>query len=116
MRGWMMVRMEVGQRVYFVYLHDMLQVVLEVMRNARDVELEGVRLELVANSDERRSHTMNSDLSLNEKADVCGLHGRVAHVSGVVLHVDEAAIAWNGPPYVYPIRITIVNFRGGDAA
>lgn len=89
---------------------------LDTLRNASDMELEGVRLKHAADGDERRSHTMNSDLFLNEQAEVRRLHGRVAHVVCIMFHMDEAVIAWNGATYVYPIGSMVVNVRGGDAA
>lgn len=116
LRGWQQVSIEIGFRAYVFYFRDMLQSVLDTLRDAEDVELNGVRLEPTADGDERRSHTMNSDLFLSEQEEVRRLHGEDAHVAGVMLHMDEAVVAWNGATYVYPIRILVVNVRGGGAS
>lgn len=115
-RGWMQTTIDIGGREYVFYFRDMLQCVLDALCSAAEVQLDGARLEPTSDGDERRSHTMNSDLFMEEQEDVRRVHGAAAHVAGVMLHVDEAVVAWNGATYVYPIRIMVVNVRGGDAA
>lgn len=115
-RGWMQTPIDIGGREYTFFYRDMLQSVLSALRGAAEVQLNGARLDPTADGDERRSHTMNSDLFMEEQEDVRRIHGQAAHVAGVMLHLDEAVVAWNGASYVYPIRMMVVNVRGGDAA
>lgn len=95
---------EVGFRTYLFYFRDMLQSVLDTLRDANDVQLDCARLELTVDGDERRSHILNSDLLSREQDEMRRMPGEDANVAGVMLHMDEAVIAWNGATYVYPIR------------
>lgn len=95
---------EVGFRTYLFYFRDMLQSVLDTLRDANDVQLDCARLELTVDGDERRSHTLNSDLLSREQDEMRRMPGEDGNVAGVMLHMDEAVIAWNGATYVYPIR------------
>lgn len=98
---------------YIFYFRDMLETVLDCLRTAVKVDLVGAELERNADGERMRSHTMNSDLYLTEQADVRRIHGSEARVAGVMLHLDEAVVAWNGATYVYPVRMLPVNVRGG---
>lgn len=115
-RNWMCAPMEIGEKVYSFFYRDMLLSVIDALKEARNVQLEGAPLEPDEHGEPRRSHTLNSDLYLEEQTDVRRIHGRGARTVGVMLHMDEAVVAWNGNTYVYPIRVLVVNIRGGEGA
>lgn len=112
-RAWHKVAITVGSGTHTFFFRDVLKCATDALCSADDVELVGQRMEPDANGNARRSYTMNSDLFLQEQADVVRIHGAEARVLGTVLHADEAVISWNGGNYVYPLRAQFVNVRDG---
>lgn len=115
-RSWLQVFMDVGHHKYMFFYRDALDAVFDVLKKADDIELDGKALPAGPAGETRRSRTMDSDLFLAEQEDVRRIHGPDAKVLGVMLHADEAVISWNGAGYVYPIRVFVVNVRGGTNA
>lgn len=115
-RSWMRVLLSEGDGLYNYYHRDALDCAINALRNADDVQLLGEAPPPGPDGDRRRSRTMDSDLFLEEQADVQRIHRPDAKVLGIRLHADEAVISWNGAYYVYPIRIFVVNARGGSGA
>lgn len=110
-RKWRVANIFIGGVSYPVYFRDILEAGLDRLRTSKDVELEGTELPPTTNGDRCRSHTLNSDLFLEEQEDVRRTHGRHAHVLAVHLHSDEAVVAWNGGQLMYPVRVRFSNVR-----
>lgn len=110
-RRWFVASIVIGGVSYPVYFRDILEAVLDRLQSSEDVVLEGTELPRTADGERCRSHTMDSDLFLQEQADVRETHGRHAYVLGVQLHSDEAVVAWNGNQLMYPVRVLASNAR-----
>lgn len=108
---WRVAHVAIGGVSYPVYFRDILEAGLDRLRTSEDVVLEGVELPPSADGERCRSHTLNSDLFLDEQADVRRTHGDHAYILGVQLHSDEAVVSWNDNQLMYPVRALFSNVR-----
>lgn len=95
-RDWQHVTMSIGNGLYKFYFRDILRTNLDCLRSAANVELAVAELERSADGERLRSHTMHADLYLGELANVLRIHGRDARQVGIMLHLYEAVMPWNG--------------------
>jgi len=103
--------LEVEGATYLFYSRDLLFAVLDVLQNARHVQLWGEKLGVAPDGSRLRAEIMDSDLLLSEEAVVRRRHGSLSFVLAVQLFVDEAVVSWSGAHYMYPIRARVVNVR-----
>lgn len=103
----------VGGGTYQFYFRDVLECGKDAVRDAEDVQPLGEVMAACADGSMRRTHSLNSNIFLNEQASVMRIYGSCARVMGTVVHADEAVISWNGGNYVYPLRVQFVYVRDG---
>jgi len=96
---------------YTFYSRDLLIVALDLLKNARHVQLWGEELGVGPDGTRLRSDMMDSDLLLSEEVIVRRRHGSHSFVLAVQLFIDEAVVSWSGAHYIYPVRARVLNVR-----
>jgi len=109
--GWDETPLDVEGVTYLFYSRDLLTTALDLLKNARNIQLWGEELGMGPDGSRMRAEMMDSDLFLTEEATVRRRHGPLSFVLGVQLFVDEAVVSWSGAHYMYPIRVRVVNIR-----
>jgi len=103
--------LEMGGTTYLFYSRDLLLVVLDLLHNARHVQLWGEELGMAPDGTRLRSDIMDSDLFLSEEVNVRRRHGSLSFLLAVQLFLDEAVVSWSGAHYMYPARARVLNVR-----
>lgn len=103
-RRWQVAHIFIGVVPYPVYFRDVFDAVLDQLRMSDDIVLEGTELPHTASGERCRWHMMDSDLLLEEQADVFRTNGEHVYVVGIQIHYDEAVVAWNGGQLMYPVN------------
>jgi len=96
---------------YKFYSRDLLIIALDLLRNARYVQVWGEELGAGPDGTRLRSEMMDCDLFLSEEVVVRRRHGSHSFVLAVQLFIDEAVVSWSGAHYMYHIRARVLNVR-----
>jgi len=112
---WDVTPIEVEGVTYMFYSRDILEVVLELLCNANNVQLWGEALCNGADGTRQRSDPMDSDLFLEEQAHVRRRLGEHCFILGIHIFIDEAVVSWSGAYYIYPIRVRVLNIGCGGS-
>lgn len=112
-RGWMQVPITTSGRTYNFYHRDLLDVGIEDLCGTNQLELDGGPLRPSADGHTRRSHTLNTDLFVQEYKTVQLTHGKDARVLLATRHADEAVVSWIGAHYMFPIRAEFPSVDSG---
>jgi len=106
---------EVEGVTYVLYSRDILHVVLDLVVRATTVQLWGKALGNGADGTRQRSCPMDSDLLLDEQANLRRRLGDHCFVLAIHIFIDEAVVSWSGAHYIYPIRIRVLNILDGGS-
>jgi len=102
--GWQETRIRLGGETHVFHWRDLLDVMVESLETAADVSIMG-QPEFTPAGARVRSETMNSDLFLNEQAEVLRRNKPIAgekpprfvpFMVGTQMFTDGALVSWNG--------------------